>query len=375
MKSVGTALKSHLAQHWQTMATCVLILREDAVQFAFTDHDTDLAISGWAAPWNRLHATYRAAAAIGSKAVTTADALNVDNTKGLGVFTDDAITDEDLLAGLYDNARVTIFQVNWADLTMTPLVQRSGWIGNVSSGRFTFDAEFLGLMKLYTASLCELTSVACRAELGDGRCKVNLVPFTHSGTLTGVGADNATLYDTARTEPGPGGGVAITSITNANPGVVTMADASLHLANGQPIVISGVGGMATVNGQTIARNPSGATFQLGVDTSDTGDYPPYTSGGTVTPLGGTAGYFDFGNITFDSGLNAGRTFPIQAYVPGQFSLYMPLPKLAAVGDEYTAVAGCDKSKATCIDKFDNILNRRAEDFMVGTDKMIQVGRG
>jgi len=356
------------------MATCVLIVREDDAEFAFTDHDRDLVLAGWAAPWNRLHGTYRAAAAIGARAVTTSDAMNVDSTRGLGVFTDDAITDEDLLAGLYANARVHIFQVNWADLSATPLVQRTGWIGNVTAGRFAFDAEFMGLMKLYTANLCELTSVACRAELGDGRCKVDLGPFTHTGTLTGVAADNATLYDTARLEPGPGGGVAITGISNANPGVVTMADDSLHLAHGQPIVISGVAGMVAVNAQTIARNPAGATFQLGVDTTDTADYPAYSGGGTVTPIGGVAGYFDFGNITFTSGLNAGRTFPIKAYVEGQFSLYMPLPKLAAVGDTYTAVAGCDKSRATCIEKFDNIENRRAEDFMTGTDKMIQVGR-
>ena len=375
MKLVDPDIKAHLAQHWQTMATCLLLVREDDVEFNFTDHDVDLVLAGWASPWSRLHGTYRAGSAIMTKAVTTTDAMNVDGSRNIGVFTDDSITEEDLGAGLYNNARVTVFQVNWADLTMTPLVQRTGWLGNVESGRFTFDAEILGLMKLYTASLCELTSVACRAELYDGRCKVDPVPFTHTGTLTGIGADNATLYDTARTEPGPGSGVAITGVSNANPGIVTMADDSLHLAHGTPIVISGVGGMVPINTQTIARNPDGATFELGVDTTDIADYPAYTSGGIVTPLGGVSGYFDFGEITFTSGANDGRTFPIKAYVEGQFSLYVPLPKLAAVGDTYSAVAGCDKSRRTCIDKFDNILNRRAEDWMTGTDKMIQVGRG
>jgi hypothetical protein len=59
--------------------------------------------------------------------------------------------------------------------------------------------------------------------------------------------------------------------------------------------------------------------------------PAYVSGGTVTPLGGDSGYFDFGTITFLDGLNAGRSMEIQAYVPGQIRLQLPMPYAVSPG--------------------------------------------
>jgi hypothetical protein len=169
--------------------------------------------------------------------------------------------------------------------------------------------------------------------------------------------------------------VAIVDVSNANPGVVTMADDSLHLLDGQAVTISGVGGMLPVNALTIAHNPSGATFELSVDTTDTTDYPPYTSGGMVTPLGAEAGYFDSGTIEFTTGANAGIVQrQIKAYQEGQITLFQALPYSAAIGDQYVIVAGCDKTLATCRDRFDNVANRRAEDYVPGFDKMVQVGR-
>jgi uncharacterized phage protein (TIGR02218 family) len=357
------------------MATCWLAVLPSGTSYGFTDHDKDIVVSGWSAPDNILHKTYAAASGFTAKSIATSDALNVDNTDAEGVLVSPAITEADLLAGRWDGARIYIFKINWADVTMGPLYQRVGFLGEVSTGRVAFKAELRGLMQRYTGSLCELTSPSCRADLGDTRCAKDLTTFTATGTLTGVAADNTTLYDTGRAESGPGGGVAITGITNANPGVVTMTDDSLHLVEGQAVTISGVGGMTPVNAVTIARNPSGVTFELGVDTTDTGDYPAYTSGGTVTPLGSATGYFDFGKIAFTGGLNNGLSREIKAYVPGQITLYLPLPYLAAIGDTYSIVAGCDKSFATCRDRFDNVVNFRGEPYVPGVDKMVQIGRG
>lgn len=374
MKAISSALKAHLASETQTMATCWLATLKSGTSYGFTDHDADIVISGYVAPNDILNGTYDAATGFSAKSIATSDALNVDNTETHGILVSPAITDDDLLAGIWNGARIIIFQVNWSDLTQGPLYQRVGFLGEVSVGRSTFKAELRGLMQLYTASLCELTSASCRANLGDARCKKDLAAFTETGTLTGVNADNTTLYDTSRAEAGPSGGVAITGITNANPGVVTMADASLALQDGEVVTISGVGGMLPVNTTTVAHNPSGATFELSVDTTDTSAYPAYTTGGTVTPQGAEYGYFDFGEITFTSGLNNGLTFEVKSYVPGQITLYLPLPYLAAIGDTYSIVAGCDKTLATCRDRFDNLANNRSEPFVPGFDRMIQIAR-
>jgi uncharacterized phage protein (TIGR02218 family) len=382
VKDISAALKAHLAQPTQTMATCWLAVLSGGASYGFTDHDKDIVVSGWSAPDNILHKTYTAATGFTARSIATSDALNVDNTDVHGVLVSPAITEDDLLAGRWDGARIYIFQVNWADVTMGPMYQRVGFLGEVSTGRTAFRAELRGMMQRYTASLCELTSPGCRATLGDARCGVDLVNdspvFTHYGSVDNVNADNTTFYSSDLVQPGPTGGVAIVGITNASPGVVTLANDSLHLVEGQAVTISDVGGMWPVNTVTIARNPSGVTFELSIDTTNTTDYPPYTSGGTVTPLGGGTGYFDFGKVTWITGANAGLSMEVKAYVPGQVTLYLPAPYPIGVGspsDTFSISAGCDKSFTTCRDRFSNVVNFRGEPYVPGVDKMVQIGRG
>jgi hypothetical protein len=198
---------------------------------------------------------------------------------------------------------------------------------------------------------------------------------TVTGTITGVNADRVTLYDSGRTEAGPAGGYAISGITNANPAVVTLATTpDPELTDLQIVSISGVEGMDPVNAVTVVHNPSGTTFELDVDTSDIAAYPPYTGGGTVTPMGGEAGAFDNGTITFTSGLNNGLTQDIAYYDVGVFTLFLPMPYAVAAGDTYIATVGCDKSMETCRDRFFNIYNFRGSPYLPGIDKIVQVGR-
>jgi hypothetical protein len=72
--------------------------------------------------------------------------------------------------------------------------------------------------------------------------------------------------------------VAITAISQADPGVVT---ATAHgKQDGQPVYIYGVVGMTEVNGgRFIVQNATGSTFEL-ADT-DTSGYTAYVSGGSI----------------------------------------------------------------------------------------------
>jgi len=220
----------------------------------------------------------------------------------------------------------------------------------------------------------ELMSPMCRANLGDARCGKDLTAFTFTYAVDSVNADNQTFLDASLVQAGPSTGVAITGVTNGNPGVVTMTNDSLKLVANQAVTISGVTGMVRINTVTIARHPSGGTFDLGIDTTDTGLYPAYAGGGTVTPLGGGSGYFDYGTVTFTSGLNAGLSCEIKAYVPGQVTLALPMPYAIAAADTYTIVAGCDKSLTTCRDVFANVVAFRGEPYLPGLDKIVQIGR-
>lgn len=374
MRSVSVGLADHLARGDLTIATCWRVTLSNGSVRTFTDHDRPLLIN---------RETYLASSGYKRTDIQTSAALNVDNLEVGGMLVSPSITEADLLAGIWDNAQIEVFQVNWNNLSQGRVYQRVGKIGEVTLTRGSFVTELRGLMQAYTIGIGEVRTPSCRANLGDARCKVNLAggspSFTQTGIIEGVNPDGVTFYDSARTETGPINSVDITDITNANPGVVSLFDAALSLAPGDPVVLSGIVGPERLNTVTTARNPTATSFELGVDTSDTTDYPPYISGGTVTLMGSTAGWFDYGKVTFDAdpmlgGLNAGLSQDVKNSLPGQWTLQLPMPYAVHEGDVYTIVAGCDKSFPTCKAKFNNVLNNRSEPWLPGIDKVIQIAR-
>ncbi len=77
------------------------------------------------------------------------------------------------------------------------------------------------------------------------------------------------------------GGFAITSLTQGNPAVVTVSGAHGY-STGDSVFLTGVGGMADVNGRQFAITAlSSTTFSLSVDTSG---YGAWTSGGTAARI-------------------------------------------------------------------------------------------
>jgi len=363
MRTIAAALATHIGGEVTKLATCWKVTLVNATVKAFTDHDSNLVVDG---------VTYLAASGYTASDVDTTAALNVDDLEVIGFIASPSITEADLLAGLWDYAAVEVFMVNWASVTDGKIWQRVGNLGEVTLKRGQFQAELRGLMQAYTATVVELTSPSCRANLGDARCAVALGPFTVAGTVTSVSADNATIGDTGRAEAGPTGGIAITAISLGNPGVVTLAS-KLNLAEGSPITISGATGMTAVNGSVNFLNPNAGktTFELPVDTTL---YPAYTGSGVVTPLGGTSGYFDRGLITFTNGPNNGISMEVKSYTPGQMILVLPMPYSVAVGNTYSLIAGCDKTFPTCRDRFSNVVNFRGEPYLPGLDSIVQVGR-
>ena len=363
MRTIASALATHIAGEVTKLATCWKVTLTNATVKAFTDHDSNLVVDG---------VTYLAASGYTASDVDTAAALNVDTMEVSGFSASPSVTEADALSGLWDVAAIEVFQVNWASVTDGKIWQRVGTQGEVTLNRGQFQAELRGMMQAYTATIVELTSPTCRANLGDTRCGVALGPFTVTGTVTSVSADNATVGDTSRAEAGPTGGIAISSISLANPGVVTLAS-HLNLAEDSPITITGATGMTTINGSTTFRNPNAGktTFDLPVDTTL---YPAYTGSGVVTPLGGTSGYFDRGLITFTSGPNNGLSMEVKSYTVGQLVLVLPMPYTIAVGNTYSLIAGCDKTFPTCRDRFTNVVNFRGEPYLPGLDSIVQVGR-
>lgn len=110
---------------------------------------------------------------------------------------------------------------------------------------------------------------------------------------------------------------------------------------------------------------------------------PLTVTGTVTSVSSrqvfsdsarneAAGYFDLGKITFTSGQNAGYAMEIKRFTgAGELSLVLPMPFEVESGDAYSLIPGCDKTFATCVERYANAVNFRGEPHVPGVDKALE----
>lgn len=190
MKMISEALLAHIQSEVTTLATCWKLTRKDNTTLGFTNHDVDLLIDG---------VLYKASTGFTPTAIETTGDLSVDNLDVEGILTSGSLTEQDILAGFYDFADIEIFQVNYKDLSQGKLTLKCGWLGEVSIKKRQFVAEVRGMTQKLSQTIGELYSPACRASLGDGRCKINLELHTVTGSVTHV-TSNQHFADNAREE-------------------------------------------------------------------------------------------------------------------------------------------------------------------------------
>ncbi|MBA4132087.1 MAG: beta-tubulin [Hyphomicrobium sp.] len=178
MRALPAGLALHLETGTTTLCWCWRLTRRDGVKQGFTDHDRDLQFDA---------TTFEAAAGFEASEVRESLGLAVDNLEITGALSSAALEDADLEAGLYDDAEVEIFRVNWTDVAQRVLM-RSGTLGEVKRAGGAFSAEVRGLSHYLQQPKGRLFQYTCDADLGDARCGVALAgsAFTGSGVVTAV---------------------------------------------------------------------------------------------------------------------------------------------------------------------------------------------
>ncbi len=184
MRAIPAGLQAHLDSGATTLCWCWRITRNDGVALGFTDHDRDLVFGG---------TNFEASSGFTSTEIAGAVGLNVDALDVESAVTSDRLSEDDLAAGLFDNAAIEIFRANWEDPDQRVLM-RYGNLGEVSRGTTHFKAEVRGLAHELQQPKGRIIQFACDADLGDGRCTVDLDQdaFKGSGTVTAL-ADRRTL--------------------------------------------------------------------------------------------------------------------------------------------------------------------------------------
>lgn len=164
MRQLPEGLQAHLDSGATTMAWCWRLTRRDGAVFGFTDHDRPLVFDGM---------TFEAATGFSASELKEGVGLSIDNLDVSGALRSDTLDENDLAAGLFDDAGVEIFRVNWQDTAQRALM-RSGSIGEVRRIGPGFTAEVRGLTHYLQQPRGRAYQAACDADLGDARCGVNL---------------------------------------------------------------------------------------------------------------------------------------------------------------------------------------------------------
>lgn len=155
---------AHLATGATTVCRAWVLVRRDGVTLGFTDHDRNLTFDG---------ILFVASSGVTAKALAQSTGLSVDNSEAVGALTAAALTEGDILAGLYDGAEVSVWLVNWADVSAR-VRQFRGSVGEIERGQGAFRAELRGLSEVLNQPQGLVYQKPCSAILGDGRCTFDL---------------------------------------------------------------------------------------------------------------------------------------------------------------------------------------------------------
>jgi uncharacterized phage protein (TIGR02218 family) len=202
MRSVPSDLAAELASGVTTLCRCWRIVRRDSLSFGFTDHDRDLTFQD---------VTYVARTGLEASEAVATLGFAVGSSEISGALIADAIREADIQAGLWDNASVEVWLVDWRDPTRRMLFD-AGQIGEITRKGHSFTAEIRSLAHHYDQDKGRRYNALCSAELGDAQCGVDLTASNRRvGTVISLVSDLATF--------------AITTIGNFAPGSLTQGRA------------------------------------------------------------------------------------------------------------------------------------------------------
>lgn len=176
MRYLPNGLQEKLDSGATTLCRCWRLTRNDGIVMGFTDHDQPLSFDSM---------TFQADSGFGASQLEASLGLRVDTVELVGALSSARITEADIIKGLYDEASMTIWLVDWQDVSLR-VVQFKGTIGKVSRGVQTqeFTAELMGVSSKLNETTGRAFMKTCDAELGDARCGFSLTPVM--GSVTSV---------------------------------------------------------------------------------------------------------------------------------------------------------------------------------------------
>lgn len=358
-KTLSSDLNTHIQGEVTTLCTLWWIQRTDGVEFFFTDSDKDITFNGH---------TYLSAVGYNRTSVENSVALTVDNLDVTGFLDSESLTENALRAGLFDFAGVNVYVVNWADLTQGPIHIRRGYFGEVTfSDSGLFKTELRGLTQPYAQNILEIYQPICRTDLGSLLCKIPIKPALVQRNTSYVARPTPEISDFVRysSTPPPN--------KTEDFGNVSYECTTSGTTSGSPVSYDPIIGNTTTDGTAVftARTAwmRSAVVASVADTNRTFTITVTESRANVDD------WFKFGVVSWDTGNNAGLLMEVKSWLHTSLTveLFLEMPFVIQVGDKLGIYAGCDHTLLGmngCKVKFNNVRNRRAEDFVPGLDAFV-----
>lgn len=212
-RNIPTALQTLMATDSYSWAIAVKIVRKDGVQLGFTSWDTPFVLGGL---------TYTPTSSLQANSLRQASDLSNDQMQVVGILDSTEISDADLMGGKYDNAVVTVMELDPTNLSLGVLTDLNGNVGEITVDEEKYTSEIWLKGKYLSQQVGEIISQTCRVrQLGDAQCKVSMTGFRFNRTVSLANSSSAS-----------GGGSAVLQI-NAGGGAVSPFVADTMFSGGQ----------------------------------------------------------------------------------------------------------------------------------------------
>jgi uncharacterized phage protein (TIGR02218 family) len=171
MRNISEGLAGHLASGATTLCRCWRVTRRDGVVQGFTDHDENLFFDG---------TDFRAGTGFEGSEIEARLGFSVTGTELHGALSSEALSESDLAAGRYDDAKIELYLVDWSNAE-NRLLLRAGNLGEVRREDSAFSAEVRGIASRLDEEKGRIFAATCDADLGDARCKIDLADPAYRG--------------------------------------------------------------------------------------------------------------------------------------------------------------------------------------------------
>lgn len=187
MRKIDEAFQAHLEKTCTTLAHCWIVKRKDGVQLGFTDHDETLTIEA---------VECRAETGLQPSQAATQLGFGSDNVDVSGALSDTSLKENEIESGLYDDAVIEVWLVNWSAPIQRVLL-RTMIVGEITREDSIFKAELRGFTSLLDKQNGRSYIRTCDAQVGDARCGINISsnPYRAQGSVTSIVENGSFLTD------------------------------------------------------------------------------------------------------------------------------------------------------------------------------------